>query len=74
MGQASASHPRMRRSSARLGTARRALPRKTARLIRPRDLSDRRLRNGWIPCNGLDDFYRICDGAGDALTYFGAVT
>jgi len=24
---------------------------------------------GWIPCNNMNQFYRICDNAGDDLTY-----
>lgn len=24
---------------------------------------------GWLPCTNLDEFYRICDNAGDDLTY-----
>ncbi len=24
---------------------------------------------GWLPCQDLSDFYRICDNAGDDLTY-----
>lgn len=24
---------------------------------------------GWLPCSNLNDFYRICDNAGDDLTY-----
>jgi len=24
---------------------------------------------GWIPCGNLNEFYRICDNAGDDLTY-----
>ena len=25
--------------------------------------------SGWIPCANLNEFYRICDNAGDDLTY-----
>lgn len=25
--------------------------------------------SGWLPCSDLSDFYRICDNAGDDLTY-----
>ena len=25
--------------------------------------------SGWLPCGNLDEFYRICDNAGDDLTY-----
>ena len=26
-------------------------------------------QTGWIPCENLNQFYRICDNAGDNLTY-----
>jgi hypothetical protein len=29
---------------------------------------------GWLPCNGLSDFYRICDNTGDSLTYLAVET
>lgn len=25
--------------------------------------------SGWLPCDNLNDFFRICDNAGDDLTY-----
>jgi hypothetical protein len=28
---------------------------------------------GWIPCRNLNQFYRICDNAGDDLTYLALV-
>ena len=28
---------------------------------------------GWIPCGNLNQFYRICDNAGDDLTYMAIV-
>lgn len=29
---------------------------------------------GWIPCDSLDQWYRISDNAGDDLVYLGLVT
>ena len=28
--------------------------------------------SGWLPCSNLEDFYGICDNAGDDLTYVAA--